>query len=248
MRAAVRCGARASGSAATLAELARSNLLLVPLDRRGEWYRYHHLFRDMLLAELHRLEPGLMPVLRRRAARWCCTTDLPEEALEYCMAAGDVDAAARLVGQLALPAYRQGRVTTLQRWFGWLEDRGAIEGHPMVAALAAFFSALTGQAGRGRAVGRCGRSLAERGTRPGPMTLRPRRGPAGLRACLCRRGVEQMRADADEAVRRLAAGNFVAPTPALMQGIARVLCGDPDGGDVCLEDAASIGEEVGAAR
>ena len=56
------------GSAAILAELARSNLLLVPLDRRGEWYRYHHLFRDMLLAELHRLEPGLMPVLRRRAA------------------------------------------------------------------------------------------------------------------------------------------------------------------------------------
>jgi ATP/maltotriose-dependent transcriptional regulator MalT len=40
---------------------AGSNLLLVPLDRRGQWYRYHHLFRDMLLAELHRLEPGLMP-------------------------------------------------------------------------------------------------------------------------------------------------------------------------------------------
>ena len=50
-------------SAAVLAELAGSNLLLVPLDRRGVWYRYHHLFRDMLLAELERLEPGLMPVL-----------------------------------------------------------------------------------------------------------------------------------------------------------------------------------------
>ena len=36
--------------------------LLVPLDRRGEWYRYHHLFRDMLLAELHRREPGLIPL------------------------------------------------------------------------------------------------------------------------------------------------------------------------------------------
>ena len=49
------------GSASILADLAGSNLLLVPLDRRGEWYRYHHLFRDMLLAELQRLEPGLMP-------------------------------------------------------------------------------------------------------------------------------------------------------------------------------------------
>ena len=55
----------------TLVELARSNLLLVPLDRRGFWYRYHHLFRDMLLAELERLEPGLLPVLRRPRAAWC---------------------------------------------------------------------------------------------------------------------------------------------------------------------------------
>jgi LuxR family transcriptional regulator, maltose regulon positive regulatory protein len=76
------------GSDATLAELARSNLLLVPLDRRGQWYRYHHLFRDMLLAELERQEPGMLTDLQRRAARWCLRTDLPEEALEYAMAAG----------------------------------------------------------------------------------------------------------------------------------------------------------------
>jgi LuxR family maltose regulon positive regulatory protein len=53
-----------------LADLAASNLLLVLLDRRGQWYRYHHLFRDMLLAELERLEPDLVSVLRRRAAGW----------------------------------------------------------------------------------------------------------------------------------------------------------------------------------
>src|SRR6266498_1117619 len=57
-----------SGSAVNLAELAQSNLLLVPLDRRGQWYRYHPLFRDMLLADLERQEPGLIAVLRRRAA------------------------------------------------------------------------------------------------------------------------------------------------------------------------------------
>jgi LuxR family transcriptional regulator, maltose regulon positive regulatory protein len=76
------------GAQVLLAELARSNLLLVPLDRQGEWYRYHHLFRDMLLAELGRLEPGLIPVLRRCAAGWCLDNGLPEEALDYCMAAG----------------------------------------------------------------------------------------------------------------------------------------------------------------
>ena len=92
----------AAGSAGVLAELEQSNLLLVPLDRRGEWYRYHHLFRDMLLAELRRLEPGLIPVLRRRAARWCGQNGLPEAALEYSIAAGDVDTAAGLIQKLVV--------------------------------------------------------------------------------------------------------------------------------------------------
>ena len=55
-----------------------------------------------------------------------------------------------------------------------------------------------------------------------------------------------MRADADEAVRRFAAESFVTPTPALLQGIARVLCGDLDGGDTCLQDAVSVGEQIGS--
>src|SRR5580693_2458060 len=78
-----------TGSAGVLAELERSNLLLVPLDRRGQWYRYHHLFRDMLLAELQRLEPGLMPVLHRRAAQWHERQRQSGEALEYWMKAGE---------------------------------------------------------------------------------------------------------------------------------------------------------------
>ena len=69
------------GAATMLADLAQSNMLLVPLDRRGQWYRYHHLFRDMLLAGLERQAPGLIPVLRRRAAAWCLHSDLAEEAL-----------------------------------------------------------------------------------------------------------------------------------------------------------------------
>ncbi len=67
-----------------------------------------------------------------------------------------------------------------------------------------------------------------------------------LRTFLCRRGAEQMRADADEAVRRFAAGSFMTPAPAILQGIARVLRGDLDGGDASLEDGVSIGEQVGA--
>jgi LuxR family transcriptional regulator, maltose regulon positive regulatory protein len=233
------------GSAAVLAELAGSNLLLVPLDRRGQWYRYHHLFRDMLLAELQRVEPGVMPVLRRRAAGWCLGNGLPEVALEYFMAAGDVDGAATLAGQLVVPAYRHGRVTTISRWFRWLEDRGAIEGHPMTAVLASLFSALTGRpADAERWADAVDRWQYQDGT--GPDDPSAMAWAALLRAILCRRGTGQMRADADEAVRRFAAENFVTPAPALLQGIARILGGDPDGGELSLEDAVSAGEKANA--
>jgi LuxR family maltose regulon positive regulatory protein len=233
------------GSAATLADLARSNMLLVPLDRRGEWYRYHHLFRDMLLAELKRHEPELIPALRRRAAGWCLANGGPEEALEYSMAAGDVDISAGLTEKLAVPAHRQGRVPTVQRWFGWLQDRGGIEGHPMAAVLAALLSALTGRAVEAErwadAVDRWQYGDPARPDDPSTEAW-----AALLRAFLCRRGTEQMRADADEAVRRFAAQSFVTPAPVLLHGIARVLCGDLDGGDASLEDAASVGEQAGA--
>ena len=233
------------GSAVTLANLARSNVLLVPLDRRGEWYRYHHLFRDMLLAELERLEPGVVPVLQRRAAGWCLANGLPEEALEYSIAAGDVDTAAGLVEKLAVPAQRQGRVTTILGWFRWVEDRGGIEEHPMVAVMASIIAAMTGRpADAERLAGAVDRwQYGNPARRDDPAA---EAWAALLRAVLCRSGARQMRADADEAVRRFAAGSFRTPTPALMQGIARVLSGDLDGGDASLEDALSVGEEAGA--
>jgi len=234
-----------TGSAVTLADLARSNMLLVPLDRRGEWYRYHHLFRDMLLAELERQEPGLTPVLRRRAASWYLDHGMPEEALEYSMAAGDVGAAADLVEKLVVPAHRQGRVPTVQRWLGWLEDWGGVEGHPMAAVLAALFCALTGRPVEAeRWADAVDRWQYADPARPGDPSVEA--WAAVMRTFLCRRGVEQMRADADDAVRRFAAQSFVTPAPAFLQGIARILCGDLDGGDASLEDGIGVGEQVGA--
>ena len=69
---------------------------------------------------------------------------------------------------------------------------------------------------------------------------------AVLRAIMCRHGVKQMQADADEAVQRFAAAGIVAPVAALCQGIAQVLSGDPEGGETALQEAISSGDEVGA--
>jgi LuxR family maltose regulon positive regulatory protein len=232
------------GCAATLADLARSNLLLVPLDRRGQWYRYHHLFRDMLLAEMERHEPGLIPVLRRRAASWCVRNDRPEEALEYSIAAGDVGLAAYLVEKLGIQTYQQGRGTTLRRWLGWLDERDGSTERPMVPVMAAILSALMARPGEAErwadAVDRWQSGAADR---PGdPVT---EAWAAQMRAMLCRDGVEQMRADVDEAVRRSATARLLAPTAALFQGIARVLSGDLAGGDASFQDAVRAGEQIG---
>jgi LuxR family maltose regulon positive regulatory protein len=232
------------GSAADLDDLARSNLLLVPLDRRGQWYRYHHLFRDMLLAEAERLESGLIPVLRRRAAAWCLRNNLPEEALEYSMAAGDVDTVARLVEELWLPTYRRARITTLQRWFRWLDDRGGFEDHPRAAAYAALLAMTTGRAADAEQMAYAvDRWRSQDVTRAGNHLIEGL--AAALRALMCRHGVEQMHADADEAARQFAAAGIVRPMTGLLQGIAHILSGDLDSADVVLDEAVRAGQEIG---
>ena len=233
------------GSAAELAELVRSNLLLVPLDRRGFWFRYHHLFRDMLLAELERLEPGLLPVLRRRAAAWCEANGRPEEALEYAMAAGDVDAAARLAQSLWVPTDRQGRFVTLQRWFRWLDDRDGIARYPLIAVWAAVLAAETGRPAQAERWADIVDSW-QYGDSSRPADPVTEAWAGVLRAIMCRRDVEQMRTDADEAVRKFTAANTMTPVAPLFQALARILSDDHDGSDALLEDAVRIAEEVGA--
>jgi LuxR family maltose regulon positive regulatory protein len=232
------------GAQAILADLARSNLLLVALDRRGDWYRYHHLFRDMLLAELEGQELELIPVLRRRAAAWCLHNGRSEEALEYYMAAGDVQGAARLVEELWQPARWQGRYATIERWLEWLEQHGGIEGHRAIAARAAIHFVATGRPAQAERWA----DLLERW--PRGRAAQPDQAAdaqaALLRAVLCRHGIERMRADAEDAVGRFAAAGITSPTPTFYHGIALLFSGDEAGGDASFNDAVGIGERVGA--
>ena len=109
-------------SADTLEALERRNGFVVPLDRRGEWYRYHHLFGELLRTELERSEPDIVPELNRRAMAWCIANDLPEAAVVYGHAAGETDTVAGLVDALALPLYYDGRMETVEEWLGWFSD------------------------------------------------------------------------------------------------------------------------------
>ena len=237
------------GSAVTLAELARSNLLVVPLDRQGQWYRYHHLFGDMLAAELHRLEPGLIPDLQRRAAQWYERDGRPGEALEYWMQAGDADSVARLVAVLAFPAYQRGMVATAERWFRWIEDHGKAEDYPPVAVMAALAAALTGKPDDAERWARA----AERGafvTSLPDKSLSIQSWLALLNALLCRNGAGQMRADAELAAATMAAGSFWRAAATVYLGLAYLMTGDPGPADALFENAITeglaSGETVGS--
>ena len=126
------------------------------------------------------------------------------------MAAGDVDEAARLVQKLWLPKTRQGRTATLQRWFQWLGERDVIARHPMLAMQAACLAADTGRPAEAeRWAGVVDRWQFGDGTQPDDPSTEA--WAAVMRASLCRHGVEQMLADADEAVRRCAEQDIVLP-------------------------------------
>jgi LuxR family maltose regulon positive regulatory protein len=122
-------------SSEVLAELARSNMFLVSLDTRGEWYRYHHLFREML-----ELEGGPAPELRRRAAAWCRTHGLVEDAIEYAAAAGDSEMVAALLLEHHLQFIWGGRLMQFLGWIRWLPTE-QLAGHPLLPASAAAVAA-----------------------------------------------------------------------------------------------------------
>ncbi len=96
------------GGKAMLEALDRANLFLVPLDDRRRWYRYHHLFADVLRAHLLDERPDQVPELHRRASEWYEQNDERSEAIRHAMAGEDFDRAADLV-ELAIPAMRQRR-------------------------------------------------------------------------------------------------------------------------------------------
>jgi LuxR family transcriptional regulator, maltose regulon positive regulatory protein len=133
----------AEGSAGLLGELERSNLFLVPLDDHREWYRYHHLFAELLRLELASREPALLATLHERAAAWHARAGNLDEAIGHANAAGASSQAAALIGQHWLSYWRRGRRATVARWLDGLPEE-AILTDPPVAYVAAWIRGYSG--------------------------------------------------------------------------------------------------------
>ena len=234
-----------SGSADLLESLERSNLLLIPLDRRRQWYRYHHLVRELLRSKLERREPELARDLVLRAAAWCEQHDLPETAIEYAMEAGDTDRVARLVVNVAFPMWRTGRLTTLQRLFDWFDAHGRIERYPALAALGAWFYLLAGHLAASERWADAAQRGSFEGTLPDGSTSI--QGWLALRrALLCREGIEQTREDAELASKLLPMDSMLRATALLVLGMSHLVAGGDDDADGILADAVEVAEDSGA--
>jgi len=112
-----------------LEELERANLFLIPLDEERRWWRFHHLFADLLRARLGRTKGGRVPELHRRAAAWCEQHGLIDDAIRHALASGDTLWAARLVEHHLSETLRRGESLTLRRWLSLLPD-GVVRSRP----------------------------------------------------------------------------------------------------------------------
>jgi LuxR family maltose regulon positive regulatory protein len=108
-----------NNSQAILETLERANLFVVPLDNERRWYRYHHLFADVLKARLRAQQPNQVPSLHQRASEWYEQKDQPSDAIRHALAAQDFERAASLA-ELAWPAWRESFYALT--WLGWVKS------------------------------------------------------------------------------------------------------------------------------
>lgn len=133
-----------TGSAAMLEELHRANLFTVALDEHGEWYRYHHLFRDVLRLRLQQSQADLIPTLHRRASSWYEEQELLDEAIEHGLAAQDLKRVADLITATFFPLWKQSALGTLRRWIDNLPEE-ALHLSPDLVLMSATLLGYTGR-------------------------------------------------------------------------------------------------------
>jgi LuxR family transcriptional regulator, maltose regulon positive regulatory protein len=227
------------GSAQLLRDLARANVLLVPLDRTDRWFRYHVLLAQMLRAELRRREPELEPELHRRASRWLAKDGDIDAAIRHAAAAADVELAGDLLWANLLRYIPQGRNATVRRWLDHFTDE-QIADHPALALVAANVHLASG-----------GRDLAEhwataaahamRDASTGPSDRSLEAGVAAVRAGIARDGVVRMREDAARAYELDGDDGRWRSVDRQLEGTACHLLGERDRARALLEEGSRHG-------
>ena len=132
------------GSQALLEEAERAGLFLIPLDEVRGWWRYHHLFSDLLRARLQAEQPGRVPKLHRNAAAWYKEHGLADDAIGHAVAAGEMLWAARIIEQHFNMVYNiRGEAATIHRWLSVLPAE-VVRSRPRLLLAQALMAATSG--------------------------------------------------------------------------------------------------------
>ena len=129
---------------ATLGTLERANLFIVPLDNARRWYRYHHLFADLLRHRLLQTQPERLPTLHRKASEWYEKNGFVDEAIEHALRGEYFEQAAYLIEERYGDNYERSDQTLLQRWLAELPEELVIS-RPHLLVLRAWILFNSGQ-------------------------------------------------------------------------------------------------------
>jgi LuxR family transcriptional regulator, maltose regulon positive regulatory protein len=232
-----------SGGAEHLRELEASSLFLTPLDRRREWYRYHALFREFLLGELRRRDPGIIGKLHLRAADWYEANGAQRLSVEHLLHTTERDRSAQLVTRLMGDTFQAGEISTSRRWLSTL-GRANIERYPPLAVYAALEGVWCGEP-----------ALAEQWAAflddasfamvPAADFASFDSGRALVRAMMCAGGVDQMLRDAAFTVSQEPSWSGWRDQALCALAEAYLLAGETDQATSCLVESCSTAVEHG---
>ncbi len=226
-----------SGSAKVLQDLARSNSLVVPLDRTDGRYRYHHLFAEMLQAELRHEEPEAEAGLHARASRWYAEHSDPDSAIDHAIAADDVERSAELIWLTFPEVSGRGRIATVERWLDRLgEDR--VASSAALALARAHAHLACGEGARGAHWVRVAAGIVEQ-TEDGRESIQA--DIHLLNATLATSGILRMGEDAARSAQRHPHESPWQSPSYLYCGVSSQLSGDREGAVPLLQEAARRG-------
>jgi LuxR family maltose regulon positive regulatory protein len=223
------------GSARILATLARSNVLLVSLDRGGTSYRYHPLFREMLHSELRRLDPGREPELHARASAWHEEHGDLDSAIHHAVAAGNPEHSGELLWRHASSYIGHGRNDALAGWLNHFND-DQLAAVPSLAVAAASSRLAAGDGDHARHwTSAAARNLARR---PSSKQYPLNGAVLLLRALLAERGLAHLGRDAARAWAVASEHGESRSFSRLLAGASHQLAGDRARARAALDDGA----------
>ncbi len=229
-------------AAISLEALARSNAFVVPLDDHREWYRYHHLFGDILRAELTWRHPELLRVYLGRAAGWCEAHGTPGEAFVYAHGSGDLAQAGRIALAYRDEFARRGQSESVRLWLERCTEE-EIASDPQLSIAAAWVFGYLGATARARRfVAAAERGSLDVASADGASSLRS--ALANVRTALAPDGVPRMLRDAEFVyVSEKKAGTRWLLSGCRATGVAYVLLGRPQEAIIVLGEALALSSD-----